>query len=135
MKQKKTKKKNLPSIPEGKSILKPLSIEAIGSNGDPCFGLSYDLTTEECKMCGDSELCCIKFAAKMGTTRKEIESESQFKDLESLIDAKALKKTIRALKRKGEDRKTILDKLQAKYQLTKEEAKVLYKKYKPKKTE
>ena len=101
MKQKKTKKKNLPSIPEGKSILKPLSIEAIGSNGDPCFGLSYDLTTDECKMCGDSELCCIKFAAKMGTTRKEIESESQFKDLESLIDAKALKKTIRALKRKG----------------------------------
>lgn len=132
---KKKKKKNLPSIPEGQSILKPLSIEAIGSNGDPCFGIAYDLTTEECKMCGDSELCCIKFAAKMGTTRKEIESESQFKDLESLIDTKALKKTIRALKRKGEDRKTILDKLQAKYQLTKEEAKVLYKKYKPKKTE
>lgn len=129
------KKKNLPSIPEGQSILKPLSIEAIGSNGDPCFGIAYDLTTDECKMCGDSELCCIKFAAKMGTTRKEIESESQFKDLESLIDTKALKKTIRALKRKGEDRKTILDKLQAKYQLTKEEAKVLYKKYKPKKTE
>lgn len=132
---KKKKKKNLPSIPEGQSILKPLSIEAIGSNGDPCFGIAYDLTTDECKMCGDSELCCIKFAAKMGTTRKEIESESQFKDLESLIDTKALKKTIRALKRKGEDRKTILDKLQAKYQLTKEEAKVLYKKYKPKKTE
>lgn len=131
----KKKKKNLPSIPEGQSILKPLSIEAIGSNGDPCFGIAYDLTTEECKMCGDSELCCVKFAAKMGTTRKEIESESQFKDLESLIDTKALKKTIRALKRKGEDRKTILDKLQAKYQLTKEEAKVLYKKYKPKKTE
>lgn len=131
----KKKKKNLPSIPEGQSILKPLSIEAIGSNGDPCFGIAYDLTTDECKMCGDSELCCIKFAAKMGTTRKEIESESQFKDLESLIDTKALKKTIRALKRKGEDRKTILDKLQAKYQLTKEEAKVLYKKYKPKKTE
>lgn len=131
----KKKKQQLPAIPEGKSILKPMDISSIGSNGDPCFGEAYDLTTDECKMCGDSELCCIKFAAKMGTTRKEIESESQFKDLETLVDTKALKKTIRALKRKGEDKKTILEKIQAKYQLTKEEAKVMYKKYKPKKTE
>lgn len=131
MKEKK-KKKALPSIPEGKQILKPIDLSSIGSNGDPCFGEAYDLTTDECKICGDSELCCIKFAEKMGTTRKKIESESQFKDLEILIDVKALKKTIRALKRKGEDRKTILDKLQAKYQLSLEEAKALYKKYKPK---
>lgn len=131
MKEKK-KKKSLPSIPEGKQILKPIDLSSIGSNGDPCFGEAYDLTTDECKICGDSELCCIKFAEKMGTTRKKIESESQFKDLEILIDVKALKKTIRALKRKGEDRKTILDKLQAKYQLSLEEAKALYKKYKPK---
>lgn len=131
MKEKK-KKKTLPSIPEGKQILKPIDLSSIGSNGDPCFGEAYDLTTDECKICGDSELCCIKFAEKMGTTRKKIESESQFKDLEILIDVKALKKTIRALKRKGEDRKTILDKLQAKYQLSLEEAKALYKKYKPK---
>ncbi len=132
---KKTKKKQLPAIPEGQNTLRPLDISSIGSNGDPCFGEAYDLTTDECKMCGDSELCCIKFAAKMGTTRKEIESESQFKDLETLVDTKALKKTIRALKRKGEDKKTILEKIQAKYQLTKEEAKAMYKKYKPKKTE
>lgn len=131
MKEKK-KKKALPSIPEGKQILKPIDLSSIGSNGDPCFGEAYDLTTDECKICGDSELCCIKFAEKMGTTRKKIESESQFKDLEILIDVKSLKKTIRALKRKGEDRKTILDKLQAKYQLSLEEAKALYKKYKPK---
>lgn len=131
----KKKKQQLPAIPEGRSILKPLDISSIGSNGDPCFGEAYDLTTDECKMCGDSELCCIKFAAKMGTTRKEIESESQFKDLETLVDTKALKKTIRALKRKGEGRKVILEKIQAKYQLTLEEAKAMYKKYKPNKTE
>ena len=27
----------------------------MGTNGDPCFGIEYDLSTKECKLCGDSE--------------------------------------------------------------------------------
>ena len=54
MKEKK-KKKALPSIPEGKQILKPIDLSSIGSNGDPCFGGAYDLTTDEWKSGGDSE--------------------------------------------------------------------------------
>ena len=50
-------------------ILKPIDINSIGSNGDPCFGKGYDLSTEECKQCGDSELCCLKFANLMVKTR------------------------------------------------------------------
>lgn len=115
-------------------ILKPIELETIGSSNDPCFGTKYDLTTPECKMCGDSELCCIKFAAKMGKTRKELEKENHYKDLEILVDVKAVKKTIRALKRKGEDKDTIKQKLQAKYGVSAEEAKQLYKKYKPNKS-
>lgn len=88
-------------------ILKPIDINSIGSNGDPCFGKGYDLSTEECKQCGDSELCCLKFANLMGKTRKQLEEENQFKDLEILVDEKAVKKTIRALKRKGEDKKLL----------------------------
>ena len=69
----------------------------------------------------------------MGKTRKELEKENNYKDLEILVDIPAVKKTIRALQRKGEDRKIIRQKLQAKYGVTEEEAKQLYKKYKPKK--
>lgn len=127
----KEKKKNLPDLSKT-DILKPIDIDSIGTNGDPCFGTKYDLTTAECKMCGDSELCCIKFAAAMGKTRKELEKENDYKDLEILVDIPAVKKTIRALKRKGEDRKTIREKLQAKYHLSEQEAKELYRKYKPK---
>lgn len=110
-------------------ILKPIDINSIGSNGDPCFGKEYDLSSQECRMCGDSELCCIKFAELMGKTRKELEQENQYKDIEILVDEVAAKKTFRALKRKGETKKVILDKLQAKYQITREEARHLYKKF------
>ena len=133
-KDKKKKKRDLPDISKVDPLV-PLDIDSIGSNGDPCFGKGYDLTTNECKMCGDSELCCIKFAAALGKTRKELEKENDYKDLETLVDIPAVKKTIRALNRKGEDRKTIRQKLQAKYHLSESEAKDLYKRYKPKNKE
>lgn len=132
--EKKKKKRDLPDISKVDPIV-PIDIDSIGSNGDPCFGKGYDLTTNECKMCGDSELCCIKFAAALGKTRKELEKENNYKDLETLVDIPAVKKTIRALNRKGEDRKTIRQKLQAKYHLSESEAKDLYKRYKPKNKE
>jgi len=130
-KDKKKKKRDLPDISKADPLV-PIDIDSIGTNGDPCFGKGYDLTTNECKMCGDSELCCIKFAAALGKTRKELEKENDYKDLETLVDIPAVKKTIRNLKRKGEDRKTIRQKLQAKYHLSESEAKDLYRKYKPK---
>lgn len=133
-KDKKKKKRDLPDISKVDPLV-PIDIDSIGSNGDPCFGKGYDLTTNECKMCGDSELCCIKFAAALGKTRKELEKENDYKDLETLVDIPAVKKTIRALNRKGEDRKTIRQKLQAKYHLSESEAKDLYKRYKPKNKE
>lgn len=133
-KDKKKKKRDLPDISKADPLV-PIDIDSIGSNGDPCFGKGYDLTTNECKMCGDSELCCIKFAAALGKTRKELEKENDYKDLETLVDIPAVKKTIRNLKRKGEDRKTIRQKLQAKYHLSESEAKELYRKYKPKNQE
>ena len=105
-------------------------LKDLGSDKDPCFGKLYDLTTNECKQCGDSELCCIKFAEKMGTTRKELEKVSKYKDLEVLLDKKAVFKSIRNHKRKGLKRPEILDRIQAKYNLSREEAKMLYEDYK-----
>lgn len=132
-KKKKQQEEKLPAVTQ-KEFPKVIDVESIGNpSGDPCFGTKYDLTTDECKMCGDSELCCIKFAAMMGKTRKELEKENNYKDLEILVDIPAVKKTIRQLKKKGEDRVTIRQKLQAKYGVTEQEAKQLYKQYKPKK--
>ena len=106
----------------------------IGSNGDPCFGKNYDLSTEECKICGDSELCCIKFSNSLGKTRKELEKENNYKDLDILIDKTAAKKMFRTLKRKGEDKKSIIDKLQKKFELTRQETRLLYKEFSNKST-
>lgn len=133
-KEKKKKKRDLMDITKV-DPLSAIDIDSIGASSDPCFGKGYDLTTNECKLCGDSELCCIKFAASLGKTRKELEKDNNYKDLEILVDIPAVKKTIRALKRKGEDRITIRQKLQAKYHVTEKEAKELYRKYKPKKDE
>lgn len=132
MKQKKTKKSNLPSL-VGKDVLQPVDINSIGSNGDPCFGKAYDLSTAECKQCGDSELCCIKFAAALGKTREELEEANNYKDMEVMVDKVAAKKTFRSMKRKGAEKKEIIAKLQEKYELPHKEARMLYREFsKPK---
>ena len=41
-KDKDVKQKNLPDLTKH-DILNPISIEDIGTNGDPCFGKNYDL--------------------------------------------------------------------------------------------
>lgn len=90
-KKKKDKLKEVRKELETGDILEPIDITKLGSGSDPCFGKHYDLSTKECKMCGDSELCCIKFTALMGETRKELEAETKFKDLEPLVDIEGCK--------------------------------------------
>ena len=114
-----------------KTMLPPVDLQAIGSDQDPCFGKGYDLTTNECKICGDSELCCIKFAALTGKTRKQLEAENNYKDMDILYDQQAVKKTVRQLCRKGLERKEIMDRLMAKYTMSRQDARSMYKKYKP----
>lgn len=128
MKKKTKKKTELPSISEG-NIFKPITLDMIGTNGDPCFGKHYDLSTSECKSCGDSELCAIKFASKVGKTRKKLEDENEYKDLDVLIDKSAAKKYYRKLKREGAEKKDILDKLQRKFEVSRKEARALYKEF------
>lgn len=128
-KKKKDKLQPLKKELEKGDILQPIDISKIGTTSDPCFGKGYDLSTKECKICGDSELCCIKFSALMGKTRKELEEENNYKDLETLIDTEGCKKYYRKLKRDGLSKKEILDKLQAKYELSRDEVRSLYRKF------
>ena len=44
------KKQTLPDI-KNQDPLEPINIAELGSNSDPCFGIGYDLSTKECKLC------------------------------------------------------------------------------------
>lgn len=111
------------------SVFKPINLDVLGGNEDPCFGKLYDLSTQECRMCGDSELCCIKTANHLGKTRKELEEQNNFKDLDDKIDRVGLKKYFRGLKRKGKTKKEIIQAFQDKYKLTLHEARTLYREF------
>jgi len=76
-------------------LLKPVSIDQLGTANDPCFGKFYDLSTPECKRCGDCEVCAIAMGQKTMMKRLEIEKTQKFKDVEELdIKSKQTKKEI-----------------------------------------
>ena len=52
------KKNKLPDI-KGAQVLVPTNVSEIIGTRDDCFGKEYDLSTSECKRCGDSELCAV----------------------------------------------------------------------------
>lgn len=123
------KKQTLPDI-KNQDPLEPINIAELGSNGDPCFGIGYDLSTKECKLCGDSELCAFKMSQNMNITRKELEQKNQYKDLDVLEDTVGIKKYIRGLIRKGKERKEVITKTVEKFEVPRKRIRELYKEYK-----
>lgn len=120
------KKQTLPDI-KNQDPLEPINIAELGSNGDPCFGIGYDLSTKECKLCGDSELCAFKMSQNMNITRKELEQKNQYKDLDVLEDTVGIKKYIRGLIRKGKERKEVITKTIEKFEVPRKRIRELYK--------
>lgn len=120
------KKQTLPNI-KNQDPLEPINIAELGSNGDPCFGIGYDLSTKECKLCGDSELCAFKMSQNMNITRKELEQKNQYKDLDVLEDTVGIKKYIRGLIRKGKERKEVITKTVEKFEVPRKRIRELYK--------
>ena len=62
-------------------LTKPLPLNIIGSDDDPCFGELNDPTAKECMRCGDCEICAIVQSQKQHGKRKKIESEKEFRDI------------------------------------------------------
>lgn len=120
------KKQTLPDI-KNQDPLEPINIAELGSNGDPCFGIGYDLSTKECKLCGDSEFCAFKMSQNMNITRKELEQKNQYKDLDVLEDTVGIKKYIRGLIRKGKERKEVITKTVEKFEVPRKRIRELYK--------
>lgn len=106
--------------------LEPLDIKSIGSSSDPCFGKGYDLSTKECKLCGDSELCAFATSQNLNITRKQLEEQNNYKDLDVLEDTDGIKKYIRGLKRKGKTRKEIIDATVHKFEVPKDRIRSIY---------
>lgn len=123
------KKQQLPIL-EKQDPLEPIDITKLGSNGDPCFGKGYDLSTKECKICGDSELCAFKMAQDLNITRKELDDKKHFKDLDILEDVQAIKKFMRNLKRKNVSRKDIINQASEKFEVPQKDLRKIYRELK-----
>lgn len=64
------------------NIMEPIDITKLGTSEDPCFGKLFEPTNEQCKICGDCEICSIIMGQKLHLQRAQIEKESRFKDIE-----------------------------------------------------
>lgn len=106
------------------SLEKPITLEQLGTQDDPCFGKHYDPRTAECSRCGDSELCAIALGQLNKASRSKIEKKSRFKDLEELEiqstkSPKEIRKEIKArvyelvrgAGKKGINKKEVIDDL------------------------
>lgn len=124
-------KKKKPTLPDLSKVdpLDVIDVTQLGSN-DPCFGKGYNLSTKECKLCGDSELCALKMAQVLKITRKELEEKNHYKDLDTLEDVEGIKKYMRSLKRKGLDRKEIVSKCNTKFEVPKKDLRTIFKQLK-----
>lgn len=120
------KKNNLPDLSNHDPLV-PFSLEELGSSNDPCFGRAYDLSTKECKQCGASELCAIKMSQELNITRRQLEEQNHYKDLDSLEDVAGIKKYIRGLIRKGKERREIVQKTSEKFEVPKKIIRKIYK--------
>lgn len=120
------KKKQLPDLTTHNPLV-PFDLDKIGTNGDPCFGQAYDLSTPECKQCGDSELCAIKMSQMLRVTRKELDEKNQYKDLDMLEDVAGMKKYMRGLLRKDKTRKEIVQKTSEKFEVPTKIVRKIYK--------
>ena len=123
----KTKRKERDSeMMEKVDFSKPLlDIYKLGGDEDPCFGKHHDLTAPECARCGDSELCQI--ATMQRQTLERDNDETKYMD-QAHDNQTRVQKTAKRLVKLGKKDSIIIDKLIAKYGITKTEAKAIIKK-------
>lgn len=62
--------------------MKPIRLEQLGSDEDPCFGKLYSLTAPECARCGDYEACSVASQTRMLKETAKEEKSKPFKDIQ-----------------------------------------------------
>lgn len=63
-------------------IMKPIIFENLGSADDPCFGKHYSIKAQECKRCGDADICAIVSQNQIHKAIQAQEKKSPFIDKE-----------------------------------------------------
>lgn len=126
--------------PDSIDFSKPINVTKFGSDDDPCFGKHYDMTTKQCKICGDAEFCQIKTGQNQHLLRDQKSSEKEYLDYnpetkEIVTDSKhecdksTKKKVVRFMKRKlNKNIKPIKIRKLAieKYGISKSDAKIIF---------
>ena len=116
---------------KGIDLMEPINITQFGTDDDPCFGKEYNLSTPECKRCGDSELCAIVMGQNNHIKRKTIEDNNRFKDLEIVNKTNtALEEWVKSKMEEGLKRSEIITKAKNTYGSSREEIKSIYAKFK-----
>ena len=116
---------------KGIDLMEPINITQFGTDDDPCFGKEYNLSTPECKRCGDSELCAIVMGQNNHIKRKTIEDNNRFKDLEIVNKTNtALEEWVKKKMEEGLKRSEIITKAKNTYGSSREEIKSIYAKFK-----
>jgi len=117
-------------------LLKPLDLTLIGTENDPCFGKLFDLKAEECKICGDSEICSIVFSQKLNIDRLILEKGNNLKGSpikkEKVTHDRMLYLIIKKYLKRGKSDKYILRKCFKRYNLEKSVISVILTKLKKK---
>lgn len=113
---------------KGVDFMKPIDVTAFGTADDPCFGKLYNLSTNECKRCGDSELCCVVFAQNMKKERTSEKVKSRFKDEElDMVPNEALIKWVKERKKEGLTRQEVIKKAKRTFGSERQVIKKIYK--------
>lgn len=122
------KKRKARKKTKGVSFTKPIDISKFGTEKDPCFGKLYNLSTDECKRCGDSELCGVIFSQKAHDKRKKIEKKKRFKDIELTEEENpSLTKWVQEKKDEGLTRSKVIKKAKRTFGSTRDEIKKIWK--------
>lgn len=126
------KKRKARESTDNVDMFKPIDIEKFGSDEDPCFGKHYDLSAEECKRCGDSELCAAVFSRTNAKKLRDKETKgNRYKDMELEDPGKPLNEAllnwVKEKKEEGLKRSEIIKKAKKTFGSTRKEVKELYK--------
>lgn len=109
------------------NLMKPIDITKFGSDDDPCFGKLYNLSAEECRRCGDQELCSIVFGQGLHLKRKEVEKETRFKDIEIAPKNESLIKWVKEKHKEGLSRSEVIKKARNTFGSSRDDIKTIYK--------
>ncbi len=130
--------------PEAIDFSKPIDITKFGSDDDPCFGKHFDMTTKQCKVCGDAQFCQIKTGQNQHLLRDGKSKEKEYLDYnpennelttsnELECDVTTKKRVVRFMKRKiAKGVKPIKIRKLAieKYEISKSDSKIIFNKIK-----